>query len=329
MASTVKLAFEEFLRNKVQLDAGKITSAQASLDSLINNINTFSGDKDFFKLLPNRHLKYGSFTRNTKPNPLDDIDLMICLSAEGRKYSVFGNTYYITKEGIDDSNEFIEDKFYHFYNDSIDSKAVIRQLILKLKSISDYEYAELHKNQEAATLKLKLFDWNFDIVPCWYMDIDKYLIPDGSGKWKLTDPRIDNQRIERINKMYRGKLLDVIRIMKYWNNRELMIDSYLLECMILAVYEKNKKVDRCIYLELRNLLNTLSNMILGEINDPKGIQGNLNTLPENEKNNCSRVLSAAYLKACNAIKFERVDKDQKAAIEKWREVFGNDFPEFS
>lgn len=77
----------------------------------------------------------------------------------------------------------------------------------------------MHKKQEAATLKLKSYDCNYDIVPCWHMDIDKFTIPDGSSNWKLTDPRIDKQRTTEINQKHKETLLDVMHIMKYWNNR--------------------------------------------------------------------------------------------------------------
>lgn len=190
----------------------------------------------------------------------------------------------------------------------------------------------MHKNQEAATLKLKSYDWNFDIVPCWHMDIDRFLIPDGLGNWKMTDSRIDNQRTTDINQKHKGKLLDVIRIMKYWNNRAVTytMGSYLLECMVLDVYEnKVEKENYWVDLEFRDLLNSLSSKIMYSVYDPKGIQGDLNTFSYDERVKISTALSAAYKKASEASTFEMTDKDQKAAISKWGEVLGYAFPDYS
>lgn len=60
----------------------------------------------------------------------------------------------------------------------------IYRFISKLADLNDYSKAEMHKNQEAATLKMKSYTWNFDIVPCFYAKENFYLIPDGSGNWK-------------------------------------------------------------------------------------------------------------------------------------------------
>ena len=216
MASTVNAAFEEFLREYVRLDPDDTSTARASRDNLISNINRFSGDDDFFTLESEYHLKFGSFARRTKIRPLDDIDIMICISSDNRTCIECGDIYYISGLDIDRTNRLLTDGTNY-----LNSTKVINRFIRKLRDLHDYSKSEMHKNQEAATLKLKSYDWNFDIVPCFYMDIDKFLIPDGFGNWKLTDPRIDNQRTTDINQKHKGKLLDVIRIMKYWNNRHI------------------------------------------------------------------------------------------------------------
>ena len=327
MASTVNTAFEEFLKDTVRLDSEQTTTARKSRDNLIDNLNNFSGDSDFFNLVSNCHLKFGSFARRTKIRPLDDIDLMICISGDGRTYTRSGDTYYITGIECDSSNGLLDDKTGY-----LNSTKVINRFIKKLASLSDYGKAEMHKNQEAATLNLKSYTWNFDIVPCWHMDIDKFLIPDGSGHWKLTDPRIDNLRTSNINQKHNGNLLDIIRIMKYWNNRAITytVGSYLLECMILEVYEnKAEKDSYWVDLEFRDLLKTLSSKILGSVYDPKGIQGDLNIFSYTARQSISSALSTAYNKACEASSLEMTDKNQEAAIKKWREVLGYAFPDFS
>lgn len=327
MASTVNTAFEEFLKDTVRLDAGQTVTARSSRDNLISKLNNFSSDDDFFTLVPDYHLKFGSFARRTKIRPLDDIDLMICISGDGRTYTKSGSTYYINGVVNDRSNGLLTDDTNY-----LNSTKVINRFIKKLGGLNDYSNAEMHKNQEAATLKLKSYDWNFDIVPCWHMDIDKFLIPDGSGNWKSTDPRIDNQRTTAINQKHNGKLLDVIRIMKYWNNRAITytMGSYLLECMILEVYDNMAEKDNYwVDLEFRDLLNSLSSKILCGVYDPKGIQGDLNTFSYEARTSISAALSAAYKKACEASTLEITEKNQKGAISKWREVLGCTFPDYS
>ena len=325
MALTVNNAFAEFLRDTVRINSGKTSTAQASRDNLISNLNEFSGDDDFFTLVPGGHLKFGSFARRTKIRPLDDIDIMICISGDGRTYIKSGETYYINGLETDNTNRLLSNDTNY-----LNSTKVINRFIKKLGNLNDYSKAEMHKNQEALTLKLKSYEWNYDIVPCWHMDVDKFLIPDGFGNWKLTDPRIDNQRTTDINKKHKGNLLDIIRVMKYWNNRAIThtMGSYLLECMILDVYDHKEEQDNYwIDIEFKNLLDALSRKIMNSVYDPKGIQGDLNTFTYIERTKISNALAKAYEKACEARRFES-DNDQKNAIRKWREVLGYEFPDY-
>lgn len=331
MASSVNSAFDEFLKNTIRLDPDKTSIARSSRDNLISNIKSFSGNDDFFLISSDFNLKYGSFARKTKIKPLDDIDLMICIMGCGREYTIRDGKYFITTINSDEDNDLLTEDGY------LSSRKVINRFINKLRALNDYSKAELHRNQEAVTLKLKSYDWNFDIVPCWHTDTDKFLIPDGSGNWKMTDPRIDNERTQIINQKHKGKVLDLIRIIKYWNNRKvtLRINSYLLECMILDYYDSQcEQLCYCTDMELRGLFLSLSNRILQCVNDPKGIQGDLNTFSCEERNKISLALYNAYQKASEAVFFNYPsalweNPDPKSAILKWREIFGDEFPSYS
>lgn len=327
MATTVNNAFNEFMRDTVNLDTNTTTTARSSRDNLISNISDFSGDEDFFNVYNDRNLKFGSFARRTKIRELDDIDLMICLSGDGtRTYSEDYGCIHIFGNNIDLSNGLLTTNTNY-----LNSTKIINRFIKKLEELSDYKKAEMHKNQEAATLNLKSYSWIFDIVPCFYAAQDFYLIPDGSGNWKKTDPRIDADRVTSINQNHNGNLLNLIRLVKYWNKRKitLTIPSYVLECMILNRYESiatpgNWYID----LQFKDTLSYLSNAILNDINDPKNIQGNINSFNYLDRIKISTALSQAYAKANEAVSSE-TSGDQKTAIGKWGEVLGSKFPEYT
>lgn len=327
MATTVDNAFAEFMKDTVNLDPDVTSTARKSRDNLINNISGFSGDNDFFSVYQERNLKFGSFARKTKIRELDDIDLMLCLSAEGtRTYTETADCIYINGNDSDKSNGLLS-----YGTTYLNSTKVINRFILKLAELNDYSKAEMHKNQEAATLKMKSYTWNFDIVPCFYAKEDFYLIPDGSGNWKKTDPRIDNDRTTEINQKHNGKLLNLIRLVKYWNKRKvtLTIGSYLLECMILNIYEDaGVKEHWWIDIEFKNTLYELSKAVKNDVEDPKGIQGNINNFSLDDRVKISDALYDAYSKAAEARSYEQ-DKKQKEAINKWREVLGSDFPKYT
>ena len=109
----------------------------------------------------------------------------------------------------------------------------------------------------------------------------------------------------------------------------LTIGSYLLECMILEIYEGKAIADTWwIDLEFKNVLDSLSTLIKYDVEDPKGIQGNINNFSWDDRLKISNALHEAYNKACDAISFEVNDKNQEKAINKWREVFGSAFPKY-
>ena len=331
MASTVNSAFSEFLSDTVRLNESIASSARTSRDNLIKNINGFSGNEDFFNVYSDRNLNFGSFARHTKIRPLDDIDIMVCLSArngdENRTYIESSGCIYISGIGFDRANGLLTPN-----SNYLNSTKVINRLISKLSDLGDYRKAEMHKNHESATLQLKSYTWNYDIVPCFYTDTGYYLIPDGNGNWKKTDPRVDNNRTTEINQKHKGKLLDVIRLMKYWNSRKhtIRIGSYLLECMILSLYDqKAEKENYWVDLELRDLLKALSTSILYSVPDPKGFQGELNTFSWDERKKISDALLLSHYNAVEAASLEITDKNHKAAINKWKEVLGPNFPDYT
>lgn len=84
MATTVQNAFEEFNKDVVNLDSNRTKKARASRDWLLGKLSSFDQKEGlYFPFEYNdKHIKFGSFARNTKIRELDDIDLMFCLKAE-------------------------------------------------------------------------------------------------------------------------------------------------------------------------------------------------------------------------------------------------------
>jgi len=82
-------------------------------------------------------------------------------------------------------------------------------------------------------------------------------------------------------------------------------------------------------LRFRDVLYYIKDNIWYSINDPKEIQGDLNTLTYDEKLKISNKAESDYEKATEAISAEIDDKDHEKAIKKWAEIFGSEFPEYS
>mgnify|MGYP000063286989 CR=1 FL=1 len=331
MATTIIIAFEQFLSNTVNLDSEKTKSARASRNWLIDRVHEFETKYDDFpKLYTEKDIGFGSFARRTKKRPLDDIDMMLCMTGRGASYSENGGLIEITVSDNSNLRKLCFDD-----TDKLSSRKVINKFIEKLKNISQYDNADIHRNQEACTLKLKSYEWNFDIVPCFFTTEGNdgktfYIIPDGAGNWKKTDPRIDKDKTTRINQDCDGNVLNLIRIVKYWNKRPTMpsIPSYLLENMILNYFDgKDSFVSSYVDKEFSGILDEIQAQIFFPVYDPKGIQGDINTLTIDERDKISTRAFVDSVKASQARDAEKAGHT-KSCFSKWQEIFGSEFPKY-
>ncbi len=330
MVRTVNEAFDVFLTDHVNLDPDQTKSARESRDWLLSQIHLFPNkDYIFPRLYSEKDVFMGSFARRTKKRELDDIDIMIALNAEGSVYHEFDDRIEI----------YVSDAAYRLKalclekTNILNSRKIINKFISLLVQVPQYEKADIKRNMEAATLNLKSYPWTFDLVPCFftqkdYFKKDYYLIPDGNGHWKKTDPRIDRQRVSDINQFHNGNVLNVIRLMKYWNKRPTMpsMSSYLIENMILNYYFiKLEKASKYVDLEIPEVLHYIKKEIFARVNDPKGIQGNINQLSPEEQDKISKRADKDYEKSLEARDLENKGQHQLSII-KWGEIFGSNFP---
>ncbi len=333
MVRTVSEAFNIFLKDYVNLDPDETQLARSSRDWLLDQIRLFpSREITFPKLYSEKDISFGSFARRTKKRELDDIDIMIAFIAEGGYY----------QEYIDRIEIYVSDYAYKLkplcYDNThtLNSRRFINKLVSLLDRVPQYDKANKKRNMEAATLNLKSYPWTFDLVPCFFtqkdwLNKDYYLIPDGKGHWKKTDPRIDRNRVTEVNQLNDGNVLNVIKLMKYWNERPIMpsMSSYLIENMILDFYSTQSYTKASVYvdLEVPKVLQYIQDKIFYPVNDTKGIQGNINKLNSEER---TKIFTRAYIDYKKALEATELESkgDQKLSIAKWGTIFGFNFPNY-
>lgn len=333
MSKTVILAFNDFQKEIVNLDFEDNKKARSSRDWLVEKIFKFEENYDDFpKLYRDKKIFFGSFARKTKKRPLNDIDIIIAISAEGCTYHE--NNWIITINVPENCTN-----LYNLVNDKthiLNSKKVLNLFKTKIWDISQYSKSELKRNEESIVLDLLSYEWKFDIVPAFFTKEDDlwktyYIIPDWKWNWKKTDPRIDKNRVTEINKKNKSIVLDVIRLVKYWNNRATMpsMPSYLLENMILNYYDYIDLdfVTDFIDIEFINVLSYLSDNIFNDIDDPKWIQWNLNTMEFWDQYKIKNRAIWDIEKAKKAREFEDELK-YKESINKWKDIFWPNFPDY-
>lgn len=321
------------MRDTVNLASKKTSDARRSRDWLIEQIRLFPDkDSSFPILYPEKNTFFGSFARNTKKRPLDDIDLMICLSAMGGTYYEQPNTIEITVHT--ECRQLT--RLCYEGTQKLHSVKVVNKFISLLNEVPQYQNATIKRNQEAATLKLNSYEWNFDIVPCFFTSEDSagntyYLIPDGNGGWKKTDPRRDAERVKNTNQLHDGNVLDAIRILKYWNKRPTMpsMSSYLLESMVLDFYNKpfTPTASKFVDIEVPKLLAHIKDHVYHPVEDPKGIQGDINQLSLEDRGKIWSRANEDLNRANKARQLEN-EKDFQGSIFEWSQIFGSEFPSY-
>lgn len=332
MANTVNAAFDEFLTETVNLDSDRTSIARKSRDWLVQQINSFPhNDETFPYLYDEKHVSFGSFARRTKIRPLDDIDMMTCLRADGCTYTE--TTHDQITISVPESS-----RLYGLTQDTSDllnSRKVINKIAGALSSVPHYSSAAINRRGEAATLKLASYEWNFDIVPSFFtapQDDGRsyYVIPNGEGNWKKTDPLADRERLGRINGDHNGHVLNVIRIIKYWQRRKTMptMGSYLLECMVASLYDGDTNFALSwVDLEIPKVLRHVASGVFQPVEDPKGIQGDLNDLSLADRYSIRERAIYDADRSDEARQFEK-DKDHESALRIWGAIFGDEFPSY-
>lgn len=332
MAYTVTSAFSTFMKDKVNLVKARTDKARESRNWLLGQISNMpTKDSTFPKLYSEANIHFGSFSRRTKIRPLDDIDLMVGMGGDSCTYEEqTGRIVIYANAGTERLNNYTHD---FPYNNLLNSRKIVEAFKAGLQDISQYEDAKIKRNHEAATLKLSSYEWNFDIVPCFITTNDSlgnnfYLIPDGKGHWKKTDPRIDKTRTTDINVRLDGNLLNVIRATKYWQKRPTMptMGSYLLETILLNYYSTRGDCSAYAYLELEGIFNHLASVVYSQVSDAKGFIDDLNDLTDDERQKISTKAFADRDRAREARALEQSDPEK--AIKLWRDIFGDAFPAY-
>ena len=328
MAFTVDSAFNVFNMNSVNLNPDRTKTARSSRDWLISQLERLPNTVAAFpRLYEGMHIKFGSFARDVKILPLNDIDLILTFAADGTTYTeyIYGKYY---KLNVANSNS----NLLKLASDdgSLNSTKLVNKIISSIKPLSTYSEAAIHKRGEAATLKLISYEWNFDIVPAFFTTEKFYLIPDGSGNWKATDPRVDQNNTTTVNQKHNGQILQIIRTIKYWQKRSTMptMSSYLLEVIILQYFNSQVEIPKYLDVNLINFWYHLKTAIYQSIQDPKGFSGELNNLSYEDRLKISNKAHFDYSKGLEAYNLEIKEGNQEKSIKKWAEIFGGEFPTY-
>jgi hypothetical protein len=333
MAQTVSGAFNTFRQNNVDLDPEQTRKARASRDYLFNQLTSLKRTDPGFPQILSTYRPYGSFARNSKVRPLDDIDFLMLLNSDGTSPMSSISERYTYRLQIRNRNSplarFADESGY------VNSIKVINKVKNSLALVPNYKQAELKRNNQAVTLSLQSYPWVFDIVAAALVDTgrgrtDHYLIPDGAGNWIATDPRIDAENITQTNNWHKGLFLPTLRLLKYWNRRthKPRLSSYYFESLAIKVFSYSLPRISEFPSAISYFFSNCPNLLFSTFPDPKKLGSPLDSgLDWATKQKVSEAMKEAETHAGSALSYES-RLQFREAIGYWKRVFDQEFPDY-
>lgn len=237
------------------------------------------------------HFLTGSYRRDTKTKPLQDVDIFLVIDGDGAQS--------------------------HLRRDP--PEAVLDKLAVILRE----EYDSVVVDRMACTVNFGSGDEivSFDVVPAFEKAADEFEIPDThTGGWIATNPKKHHEMTTQKNKDCDDKFVPFVKMVKAIG-RELgdpVSPSFLIEVMALDLVEEpfGRYQD-----EVRWFLASAAEGVLRSWPDPAGVGPDVNTMTLAERRNAAKALEGALALAEEAIRLED-DDQERAAVEEWRRLFG-------
>jgi hypothetical protein len=279
-------------------------------DSLIYGSHRSSIDKRLRRVFTtNRIQPIGSSSRGTSVRNVSDIDLMLVLNVKEVRWG---------------------DRW-------VSSDTVLKNVRGQLQG--RYTTTEVERDGEAIVVNFADGTYPVDIVPAVYThsapvkfsatDIKNYpvfKIPDGEGDWMFTSPLTHTRYLQLQNTRSRGKLYNVVRLLKFWRscrNPDIPLNSFHIE-LLLASQEiciGAKSYSQCLY----SAFAELNSRECRALQDPMSISGLVKAANTDAKRACVQdAIDFSLRHAGSALDAE--DKgDTVEALRQWDIVFNSQF----
>ncbi|GGO33940.1 hypothetical protein [Deinococcus humi] len=340
MPRTIQAALDQFAVTRVDLDPTQVAEARRSRDFLKTSLVAAMNASPGLPRMTGEVVQFGSFARRTKIRPLDDVDLMFVveigsITAQETWFRT-GKTGEMTVEptpmGLYSLSTGRVPVERRFLNDAgrVSSRAVVNEVRARLGSVPQYGRTEIKPDGAAIMLDLASRPWKFDVVPALpIVDLFGttlyYLIPNGRGGWQKTDPRRDAKRMTEANQRGGGRLLRLVRLVKYWNVQHgLPLGSYHLETLCLSAFPWMMPSDPLA--ALQSCFTHIASAVYHTCPDPKGLGPDLDShLSYAQRQRISSLAHSAAQTLQQAVGVAAW-KSHQTASRHLQQVFGPFFP---
>jgi hypothetical protein len=235
------------------------------------------------------HFLTGSYDRRTKTKKLKDVDIFAVIDPDGPQgYLADGPG----RAAVDALRELLSSRWSDVESD-------------------DYVATVNYAGEDVAS---------YEVAPVFPREGGGYRMPEGAG-WMATDPNKHAELVTAKNRGSDSRFVPFVKMVKGINREagEPIEPSFLLEVMalelVLPPFDRYRD-------EVRFFLASVSDRITDDWPDPAGLGPDVNArVPASRRSELSGVVSGWLATAEEALLLENDGKD-RAAVEKWRELFG-------
>ena len=235
------------------------------------------------------HFLTGSYDRQTKTKKLKDVDIFVVIDPGGPQGSLGAGSGTAA--------------------------------ITALRDVLVTRWSELETDDNVVTIKYSDEDVaSYEVAPVFQRKGRGYRMPNGAG-WMDTDPQEHAALITAKNKECNGSFVPFVKMVKGINREagEPIDPSFLMEVMALKLVLPPFGRFRD---EIRFFLASVADRVTDDWPDPAGLGPDINGgISYSRRTQIADVVREWLAVAEEALLLEN-DRRERAAVEKWRELFG-------
>ena len=235
------------------------------------------------------HFLTGSYARHTKTKKLKDVDIFVVIDPNGPQGSL--------------------------------ARSSGSAAVLALRKLLAHRWSDLDVDENVVTINYSGEDVaSFEIAPVFPRNGGGYIMPNGSG-WMETNPLEQAELVTAKNKECNGKFVPFVKMVKGINREagDLIEPSFQIEVMALdlvfAPFGRYRD-------EIRFFLASIVDQITADWPDPVGLGPAVNAGVESSQRKQLSYLVSNWLSVAEEALLLENEGKERAAVEKWRELFG-------
>jgi hypothetical protein len=275
----------------------------------------------FALLAKNTDLSLGEYTSITQCQ----AEIEQCLRQSHGTFSTVLNGAFSRKTLVSPLSDNVIDLLILFRDSNVKHSYPSR-IFTELKDSLMKQYPDAYTVDGKNTLMLPIKNFQFRIQPGYLSPNNSYMLPSNLfNEWVDYDIHSYDDIFSRENVRHKGRLIEVIRIIKTWNRISGQhFDGYYLELLVTSVlrdYEIKSYSET-----LRHIFYAALSEVVFQKEDPANNEFQIEGLNDiNDLISSMLLLKKSYNLATEAIRLEEQDQTMQA-LEIWNKVFPQAFP---